>query len=882
MRARPEQLEAARQEPALSARPGAANVLHESGAGAASGDRRAVDALSAGSHAATTARPRVRGKFIFVEDAKYWIKGVLFDAPKPGTRGSTPSVTHGVGRDFETMAQTGFNTLLVQTVPPAWFLDAAARAGFRLMVTLDWQHRGYFLDDRVLTAEVEDRIRSGVQQCAGHPALLAYVLGDRASPSMLRWHGELRVQRFLERLHRIGKALDPDGLFTYLNLPATEQLRLPFLDFHCFSLPADRILKDLDRIARLQNLVGEKPLVVAAHGQAEYAVVGDWARSSVAQLSALFSAGCAGAFTTCPHEMNTGLESPRPEVSREGISPEIDRTADFAVLRQRLGEMPFPVESSWPRITVVVCSFNGAATIRDTLDALQALAYPDYEVIVVDDGSTDATASIAADYDVRLISTPNRGLSNARNTGWQQATGEIVAYVDDDAYPDAHWLHYLAQVFMSTDYVGVGGPNLAPPGDGPVADCVANAPGGPVHVLLDDTEAEHIPGCNMAFRREALAAIDGFDGRFRTAGDDVDVCWRLQDRGWKIGFSAAAVVWHHRRNSVGMYWRQQQGYGRAEALLEGKWPEKYNALGHYSWSGRLYGKGLTESLWPRGGRIYRSSWRRMESLAAMEKTTAFLASLPLMPEWFLLIAALSVVALLGMSWPPLLWATPLLLVALILPVAQAGLSAARADFPTPRPHRGKRAVLKLVTAALHLLQPVARLKGRLRHGLTPWRSRQRGRAAWRLRYETESSCTPGASRDAWLERLAARARAHHLIVRENQGSGSWDLEFLSGSVGSARLLMVLVDDAAGGQRLRVRCWSRLRPAYGTAFVLMLVPALLAAYDGAWVAASVIGLAALAGAAAGFSQGTRTLAELRQILVTAHAPGNTGAGTTYDA
>ena len=54
--------------------------------------------------------------------------------------------------------------------------------------------------------------------------------------------------------------------------------------------------------------------------------------------------------------------------------------------------------------------------------------------------------------------------------------------------------------------------------------------------------------------------------------------------------------WHHRRNSLKMYWRQQQGYGKAEALLEEKWPEKYNAAGHFSWSGRLYGKGLTEAL----------------------------------------------------------------------------------------------------------------------------------------------------------------------------------------------------------------------------------------------------------------------------------------------
>src|SRR5262249_57131764 len=124
---------------------------------------------------------------------------------------------------------------------------------------------------------------------------------------------------------------------------------------------------------------------------------------------------------------------------------------------------------------------------------------------------------------------------------------------------------------------GVGGPNIAVPGDGAIADCVANAPGGPIHVLLSDDMAEHIPGCNMAFRREKLLAIGGFDPRFRVAGDDVDLCWRLQERGWTIGFSPAAVVWHHRRNSVRAYLRQQRDYRRAGALLRGKWPGQDNA-----------------------------------------------------------------------------------------------------------------------------------------------------------------------------------------------------------------------------------------------------------------------------------------------------------------
>src|SRR5207249_3493444 len=190
-------------------------------------------------------------------------------------------------------------------------------------------------------------------------------------------------------------------------------------------------------------------------------------------------------------------------------------------------------------------------------------------------------------------------------TGLAAATGEIIAYLDDDACPDPDWLSYLVDTFQKMNCAGVGGPNIPFLDDGNVAACVALSPGRPTHVLLSDREAEHIPGCNMAFRKSGLQAIEGFDPQFRVAGDDVDVCWRLQQHGWTLGFSPAAVVWHHRRNSVSAYLRQQKGYGKAEALLERKWPEKYNAAGQLKWAGRVYG--IPYVRW-RAGRIYHGIW----------------------------------------------------------------------------------------------------------------------------------------------------------------------------------------------------------------------------------------------------------------------------------
>src|SRR5436309_965325 len=127
----------------------------------------------------------------------------------------------------------------------------------------------------------------------------------------------------------------------------------------------------------------------------------------------------------------------------------------------------------------------------------------------------------------KVIHQPNRGLSTARNAGLRAATGEVIAYTDSDCFADPDWLTLLVRQLERSGAVAVGGPNLTPE-DGRLAACVAAAPGQPMHVLESDQVAEHIPGCNMAFRRAALEAINGFDPQYRKAGDDVDVCWRLQ------------------------------------------------------------------------------------------------------------------------------------------------------------------------------------------------------------------------------------------------------------------------------------------------------------------------------------------------------------------
>ena len=209
------------------------------------------------------------------------------------------------------------------------------------------------------------------------------------------------------------------------------------------------------------------------------------------------------------------------------------------------------------------------------------LNYPDYEVIVVNDGSRDRTLEIAESYPYcRIISQPNKGLSVARNVGAEAATGEIVAYTDSDCVADPDWLTYLVAKMETSGLAACGGPNFPPPEDSLVPAAVAVSPGGPTHVLLSDEVAEHIAGCNMAFRREALLGLGGFDPVYRAAGDDVDICWRFQDAGFVIGFSAGgdclAFPPQHGQSLLQPAARLRQGRGsrlfEASVPLQSVWP----------------------------------------------------------------------------------------------------------------------------------------------------------------------------------------------------------------------------------------------------------------------------------------------------------------------
>ena len=796
-----------------------------------------------GTNQTSITRPRVVGKFIHIAGQKFYIKGVSYGAFKPDVYKREFQDSAQIEHDFALMAAHGINTVRIpHTMPPRSLLDIAFRHGLQVMVGLSAeQYVGYLIDTNKSAPNITATVREKVRTVKGHPALLCYAIGNEIAAPVARWLGHKKVESYLRKICDVVNEEDPEGLVTYDNYPTTEYLQLPFLDLVCFNV----YLESQDRLcaylARLQSIAGDRPLIMSEvgldamrNGEAKQAEVLEW------QVRTSFARGCAGVvvFSWTDEWYRAGAEV---EDWAFGIT---DRQRHpkpaLQAIQKTFADVPFRSDSEWPRFTVAVCSYNGSRTIRETLEGLERIEYPNFEVIVVNDGSTDATAAIAAEYNCRVITTENRGLSSARNVALRAAGGDIIAYLDDDAIPDPHWLHYLVETFRNVAYAAVGGPNIAPPNPTTIADCVDNAPGNPVHVLITDEIAEHLPGCNIAIRKSALEAVDGFDPTFRVAGDDVDLCWRLQQRGWKLGFSPGAMVLHHRRHTIRGYWKQQKGYGSAEALLENRWPEKYNAAGHHTFSGRVYGRNVVHVLFRRP-RIYYGVAGFAPFQSLYERSPGVFGAAPLMPEWYLLILFFTVLTALSPLWKPLYLAAPFAVGALVLSLTHATIGGLKASFYTaPYPGRAARVSRQCLTAFLHLLQPLARLVGRLRSGLTVWR--RRGSPSFAI--PRPRSLTQWT--DHWRapeERLAQIRRflrSENAIICDGGAYDRWDLEIVGGMFGSVRMLMAVEDHGAGTQFARIRSWPRGSSAATAFAALSTVLMFTAAFDHAWVVVAVFG------------------------------------------
>ena len=733
------------------------------------------------------------GKHLRVGSTPYRVKGVTYGtflARRDGYR--FPEVPQ-VERDLAAIAACGFTTVRTYDVPPPDLLDGARALGLRVLVGVhypDWrmQADASMTSHRRVRADARAALDEGLAALAGRPEVLAVSVGNEVPSDIVRLYGRAAVEDVLSELVALVHEHDPDMLATYTSFPTAEFLRVDGEDLATFNVFLERSEQLAPYLRHLQRVTEDRPLVVTEVGlAAELHGDSEQARSLEMQLGLVDESGCAGAtIFSWTDEWATSagpVEGWGFGLTRADRSPRASLEVAARWTRRDLCDL----RASWPSITAVVCAYNEERRIGECLESLTRLDYPGLQVLVCDDGSTDRTLELARRSPFEVLPLPHRGLSAARNAGLAAAGGDIIAYLDADAACHPEWAYHLALAFDDPRVVVAGGPNLPFRDAGLVERAVALSPGGPVEVLVGDDRAEHVPGCNLAVRRSALQEIGGFDPAYTAAGDDVDVCWRLLDLGGQIAFSPAAQVHHHRRDTVRGYLRQQRGYGRAERMLTGHHRQRFNRLGAARWSGFVYGgpRILPRVLKPvvyHGPMGVAPFQTELHDRAA---TTVMWAG-----------ALLPLFVLAGLVTLPLALVTP---AALVVPAAVllllggyavAVAAATRVSPAEPSPWR-----LRMLVGVLHVLQPLARIWGRVRGRALP--ARESAEEPWT------------GDREDWLLALHRDLSSHWCAVRRGSPHGSWDIEVGVGPVLRCRLHTAVRwewDPVAG------RTWALSRPA----------------------------------------------------------------------
>jgi glycosyltransferase involved in cell wall biosynthesis len=730
---------------------------------------------------AVSPRPRVSGRFLVVNGERFQVKGVTYGTFRPNAAGEPYPERARVRDDLFQMRAAGVNTVRLYTPPPDWLADLAADAGLLLFADICWgPRRCDDFDQPKRLAYLRQWTRENSRRLADHPAMLLFSLGNEIPPLMVRWYGKARIEQFVRELNDLVKTEAPHALTTYVNHPPTEYLTLPFLDVESYNIYLEREPELRAYLARLQAAAHEKPVVLAEigldarqHGEVAQARFLDW------QIRAAFQKGLCGVtvygWTDEWGIFNSDIEGWEFGLTdaRRRPKPALATVADLF-----RGDLYRTRATPWPLVSVVVCCYNAAATLDECLRSLGALEYPKYEVIVVDDGSTDGTHVIAEQHGVRCLRIPNGGLSAARNLGIEVARGEVVAFIDSDAYADPDWLYYVVCALEEHGAAAVGGPNLSPPQDGFIAQCVDQAPGNPTCVLVDNERAEHIPGCNMACRKSAFDAAGKFDAQHRAAGDDVDLCWRVLLTGGKIVYHAAALVWHHRRPTIKGYLKQQRGYGFAEAHLQRRYPGRFNCFGYPVWEGGVYDsvhshlrqEGLPLVFRPR---VYRGTFCGAQFQTLYQPFLTWWFQIFSTAEWLTLTACCLLSGGLSLAFGPAWLGAGLIgLSAAMTAISLATALLAGWRGVTQKRWRGARWWRGLaLIGLLHLLQPLARTWGRLQ-------GTRKLRKEPPLFPDTDLLYGNLDKRERWLQRLLVHLKSCGWIARPGNEWDDCDLEIL--------------------------------------------------------------------------------------------------------
>ncbi len=247
-------------------------------------------------------------------------------------------------------------------------------------------------------------------------------------------------------------------------------------------------------------------------------------------------------------------------------------------------DRPLDLWPGKPSVSILIAFQEPNPYLRECLEKIGELDYPDYEVILLPDQSMKGEGA-----NVTVIPTGPVGPPRKRDIGWSKARGEIIAFIDDDAYPQEDWLKKGVRHFGDETIAAVGGPASTPPTDNFRQQCGGNVLSswmvGGVHVyrvtpkMLKDVD--DYPTSNLLVRRSALEATGGFQTPY-WPGEDTVLCWKLTKKlGKKIIYDPDVQVWHHRRPLFRPHWRQYANFGLHRGYFVKKFPETSRRFNYF-------------------------------------------------------------------------------------------------------------------------------------------------------------------------------------------------------------------------------------------------------------------------------------------------------------
>ena len=251
---------------------------------------------------------------------------------------------------------------------------------------------------------------------------------------------------------------------------------------------------------------------------------------------------------------------------------------------------PRPLDHD-PLVSVVIACPNTSWMLKECLSSLSAQSYEKWECVVLPDAEpTDAErGDLPADPRIRFVPTGKVRPAEKRNIGMRNVSGEIVAFIDDDAYPDVHWIEYAIKYFSEPDIGAVGGPGVTPPGDPYLAKL-----GGRVYdnVLVSGNyryrykaggvrrDVDDYPSCNLFVRKDVLDGIGGYRTDF-WPGEDTLLCKDVIDFGKRIVYDPWVIVYHHRRALFGPHLRQLGRYAFHRGYFVKRFPSNSMHLSYF-------------------------------------------------------------------------------------------------------------------------------------------------------------------------------------------------------------------------------------------------------------------------------------------------------------